>query len=283
MTTQSIPCSEGEHIYVPEICEVTRIAPLTTTEKLLEIKLADGKELGHYPGQFVGLSILGVGEAPFSVCSSPTKQDTFELTIRRVGVVTSAAHSLGPGDRVGIRGPFGRGFNIDRLKSQNILVIAGGIGLAPLRSIINYVIDKPEDFGPLTILYGSRSPAEIMHYEDLKRWEELDRVDFRMTVDTADEDWAGNVGLITTLIPPLEIEPERTYALIVGPPVMFRFVIGELAKKGLPEERMILSLERMMKCGVGKCGHCAIGDKYCCTDGPVFSYPEIKRYAEALG
>ncbi len=273
----------NKHIYVPQICEVISTVSLTAWEKLLEIRMPKGEELGHSPGQFVELSILGVGEAPISVCSSPTKKGSFELTIRKVGTLTSASHELKPGDLVGIRGPFGRGFDIERLKGHNILAIAGGIGLAPLRSMINYIIDKSEDFGSLTILYGCKEPAEILKYADLERWKKLSNVDFRMTVDKGDDNWTGNVGLITTLIPPLKIDPLRTYALIVGPPVMYRFVIQELLiKKNLHEEHIVFSLERMMKCGVGKCGHCAIGDKYCCTDGPVFFYSEIKHYEGAL-
>ena len=280
---QSAGFSGSKHIYVPQICEVIDTVSLTAWEKLLEIRMPMGKELGHSPGQFVELSILGVGEAPISICSSPTKKGSFELTIRKVGTLTSACHELQPGDLVGIRGPFGRGFDIERLKGHNILVIAGGIGLAPLRSMINYIIDKPQDFSSLTILYGCKEPAEILKYDDLERWRKLSTVDFRMTVDRGDSNWTGNVGLITTLIPPVKIDPLRTYALIVGPPVMYRFVIQELLiKKNLPEDHIVLSLERMMKCGVGKCGHCVIGDKYCCTDGPVFFYSEIKHYEGAL-
>jgi sulfite reductase subunit B len=273
----------NKNIYVPKMCEVIDTVSLTQWEKLLEIRMPMGKELGHSPGQFVELSILGVGEAPISICSSPTKRGSFELTIRKVGTLTSACHELQPGGLVGIRGPFGRGFDIERLKGHNILVIAGGIGLAPLRSMINYIIDKPQDFSSLTILYGCKEPAEILKYDDLERWRKLSTVDFRMTVDRGDNNWTGNVGLITTLIPPVKIDPLRTYALIVGPPVMYRFVIQELLiKKSLPEDQIVLSLERMMKCGVGKCGHCVIGDKYCCTDGPVFFYSEIKHYEGAL-
>jgi sulfhydrogenase subunit gamma (sulfur reductase) len=273
----------NKHIYVPQMCEVIGTVSLTEWEKLLEIRTPQGEGLGHSPGQFVELSILGVGEAPISVCSSPMKKASFELTIRKVGAVTSASHELQSGDLVGIRGPFGRGFDIERLKGHNIIAIAGGIGLAPLRSMINYIIDKPQDFGSLTILYGCKEPVEILNYDDLERWKKLCNVDFRITVDRGDSNWTGNVGLITTLIPPLKIDPLRTYALIVGPPVMYRFVIQELLiNKCLPEEHIVLSLERMMKCGVGKCGHCAIGDKYCCTDGPVFFYSEIKHYEGAL-
>jgi sulfhydrogenase subunit gamma (sulfur reductase) len=280
---QSAGYSGDKHIYVPRMCEVRDVTSLTKWEKLLDIKIPKGEELSHSPGQFVELSILGVGEAPISVCSSPTKKGSFELTIRKAGAVTSASHELQIGDSVGIRGPFGRGFDVERLKGHNILAIAGGIGLAPLRSMINYIIDSSQDFGALTILYGCRQPTEILQYVDLERWKKLGNVDFRMTVDQGDDNWKGNVGLITTLIPPLKIDPLRTYALIVGPPIMYRFVIQELLiKKNLPEEHIVLSLERMMKCGVGKCGHCAIADKYCCTDGPVFFYPEIKHYEGAL-
>jgi NAD(P)H-flavin reductase len=249
---------------------------------MLRLRFDSARTLGHEPGQFVELSILGVGEAPFGVSSSPTVEGAFELGIRKAGAVTSAVHELRPGDRTWIRGPFGLGFDVSKLRGRHILAVAGGIGLVPLRSIINYVLDRPEEFLSLTILYGSRDPSEILRYPDLERWTEAGSVDFRMIVDHADETWSGAEGLITTLIPPLDIDPANTSALIVGPPVMFKFVIHELRQKGIRDDQVVVSLERMMKCGVGKCGHCAIGDRYCCTDGPVFTYADIKNSPEAL-
>ena len=272
----------GPSLYVPEPCVIKQTLDLNDSVKFFKLRFANGRDLGHAPGQFVELSMLGVGEAPFGVSSSPTVSGTFDLAIRKAGKVTSAVHQLGAGDQVWIRGPFGRGFDIDRLRGKHLVAVAGGIGLVPLRSIINYVVDRPEEFQSLTILYGSRHPTEVLHYPDLARWVAQDHVNFQMIVDHADETWDGPEGLITTLIPPLKIDPENTYALIVGPPIMFRFVIEELRKKNVPESHVVVSLERMMKCGVGKCGHCALGDRYCCTDGPIFYYSEIKRNAEAL-
>lgn len=273
---------KGPALYLPEACTVEHVEPLNDSVKLFRLSFESARELGHEPGQFVELSILGVGEAPFGVSSSPTVTGSFDLAIRKAGKVTNAVHELQPGDRTWIRGPFGHGFDVSALRDRHILAIAGGIGLVPLRSIINYVIDRSEEFRSLTILYGSRNPSEVLSYSDLERWAALDFVNFQMIVDHADETWDGAEGLITSLIPPLDIDPDTTSALIVGPPVMFRFVIEELRKKGVPDQQVVVSLERMMKCGVGKCGHCAIGDRYCCTDGPVFTYADIKDSREAL-
>jgi sulfite reductase subunit B len=272
----------GSSLYVPEACLIERVEPLNDAVKHFQLRYPNGRDLGHEPGQFVEVSVFGVGEAPFGVSSSPTVSGSFDLGIRKAGAVTSAIHELKAGDFLWVRGPFGRGFDLTQLRGSHILAVAGGIGIVPLRSIINYVVDRPDEFESLTILYGSRNPSEVLGYPDLKRWAASDKVHFQMIVDKADDTWDGPEGLITTLIPPLDIDPDNTHALIVGPPVMFRFVIGELAKKGLSESKVVVSLERMMKCGVGKCGHCAIGDLYCCTDGPVFTYSEIKKNPEAL-
>ena len=269
-------------LYLPEMAEVVRIEALTKFEKLFEIRFADGRDLGHAPGQFVEVSIFGIGEAPISVSSSPTRKGMFELCVRAVGNVTNALHKLEPGNRVGIRGPFGKGFNIEELKGKDILFIGGGIGLVPLRSLINYVLDTRDDFDKVTILYGTKQPSEMLFKDELREWEANETVDYRITVDKGDEKWAGNVGVITTLIPDLEIDTARTMAVVVGPPIMYRFVIKSLKEKNLPDNRIILSLERRMKCGVGKCGHCQMGHLYVCQDGPVFKYSEIKEIREAL-
>ncbi len=273
----------GPPLYVPEPCVIEATRDLSDTVKHFTLRHVNGRELGHEPGQFVEVSVLGVGEAPFGVSSSPTAAGTFDLGIRRAGKVTTALHALSAGDRMWVRGPFGHGFDLSELRGKHIIAVAGGIGLVPLRSIINYVVDRPQEFESLTILYGSRNPEEILHYdEDLDRWRNAPGVTLRMIVDHASPDWEGPEGMITTLIPPLDVDPTNTAALIVGPPVMFKFVIAELEKKKVPESRVVVSLERMMKCGVGKCGHCAIGDRYCCTDGPVFPYSEIKNNREAF-
>jgi len=268
-------------LYHPKIAKLVRTQAWTELEKLFEFKFVDGSELGHKPGQFVEVSVFGVGEAPISVSSSPTKKGSFEICVRKVGNLTNALHSLKEGDTVGIRGPFGNGFPVDKLEGKDLLFIGGGIGMVPLRSLINYTLDNRKKFGKVTILYGCKTPAEFLFCEELKIWAE--KADYRETVDSpAGMDWKGNCGVITTLIPPLQINPDTTYAVIVGPPVMYKFVIRSLKEKNLPDDHIIMSLERRMKCGVGKCGHCQIGPYYCCKDGPVFLYSQIKNIKEAL-
>lgn len=273
---------EKEDLYNPLISTITEVETLTLTEKRFKIALPDNRPLNHKPGQFVEVSIFGFGEAPISICSSPTKSPHFELTVRRTGRLTDKMHELEAGSQLGIRGPFGNGFDVDAFKGRDMLFVCGGIGLAPLKSLIDYTIDKRSDFGRLIILYGTKSPAEIIFRKDLDVWESMEDVEFSMTVDREDRNWKGNVGVITTLIPPLGLNVENTIAAIVGPPVMYKYVIMSLKGKRLPDENIYMSLERRMKCGVGKCGHCQINDKYVCQDGPVFHYPEVKKMEEAI-
>jgi sulfite reductase subunit B len=269
-------------LYVPELATVTRITTLTALEKMFRIKFKSGRPLGQVPGQFVEVSVFGIGEAPVSICSAPTSDGSFELTVRRVGNVTNSLHAMDQGATVGIRGPFGNGFDMAGLKGQDILVVAGGIGLAPLRSVIQYIFDHRGDYGKFTILYGTKTPPEMLFTDELKQWAADPKVDFRMTVDRGDEAWKGHVGVITTLIPEVEIDKNRTVGLIVGPPVMYRFVVLSLRGKGLADDHMIMSLERRMKCGVGKCGHCQMNGLYVCQDGPVFNYAQIRDYKGAI-
>jgi NAD(P)H-flavin reductase len=275
---------EGKSLYVPRPARVVEAKRVSGKEKLLELRLSDGEELGHQPGQFVEVSVYGVGECPISVSSSPTRRGSFELVVRKVGTVTAALHGLAPDDKVGIRGPFGRGFDTEFLKGKDILFIGGGIGMVPLRSLIDFVLDNRADYAKLTILYGCREPGEFIFPEERRKWEALEDVVYRVTVDrcSPEDNWEGCVGVITTLIPNLDLVPGRTYAVVVGPPVMYKFVIKSLKEKGLADDHIILSLERRMKCGVGKCGHCQIGPYFVCRDGPVFSYSEIKDVKGAI-
>lgn len=271
-------------LYVPVDCEIVAVSDLTPQEKLFRLRLADGRPLGHLPGQFVQVSLLGWGEAPLSVASSPTRDGYFEMGVRRTGTLTGAMHELKSGDVIGIRGPFGRPFDLPRLREEDLLLVSGGCGLAPMRSLIQYCEDRPEEFGSITILYGAKSPADTLFKDDLAAWEASARFACSRTVDrvTGGDCYSGGVGLVTSLIPPLEIDPGRTVAVLVGPPVMYRAVVEELRKKGLGSDRIVVSLERHMRCGVGKCGHCAIEHLYCCQDGPVFWLNEIEHLKGAL-
>ncbi|RLC87765.1 MAG: oxidoreductase [Chloroflexi bacterium] len=269
--------------YLPEMARLTQVKQATALEKLFTIELPDGRNLGHAPGQFVMLSVLGVGEAPISITSSPSRSNgNFELCVRRVGDVTGALHKMQAGDRVGIRGPFGHGFPIEKMRGKDVLFAPGGLGLAPLRSLINQVLDERGSFERVVILYGAKRPEELLFRDELDEWVARDDVECYITVDRGDETWDGNVGVITTLFDPIAVDPRNTVAVTCGPPIMYRFVLMELLGKGIPETQIYLSLERRMKCGVGKCGHCQINDLYCCQEGPVFTYAQIKNVPEAL-
>jgi NAD(P)H-flavin reductase len=183
---------------------------------------------------------------------------------------------------VGIRGPFGNGFPLESLEGKDILLIAGGIGLFPLRSLIQYVMDRRSSFGKVILLFGARSPAERLFLDELAAWSQRPDIEFHETVDKGDGSWRGNVGVITTLIPKVDIDSRKTVAVVVGPPIMYRFVIVELKKRDLPDENIIMSLERRMKCGVGKCGHCQINGVYVCREGPVFNLAQLRNLREAV-
>jgi sulfhydrogenase subunit gamma (sulfur reductase) len=269
-------------LYVPEPAKLIEVETLSEKEKLFRIQLMSGEELDHYPGQFVQVSIPGIGEAPISISSSPTRGPLFELGVRAVGNVTRALHRLQTGDRIGIRGPFGNGFPIGELTGRDLFFIAGGIGLFPLRSMIQYSVDRRHHFGKIFLLYGCREPAEELFRQELGNWRTREDIKILESADKCpiDAAWEGSIGVITTLFPGVDINAERTTALIVGPPVMYRYVVAECLKKGMEKERILLSLERRMKCGMGFCGHCQINDKYVCLNGPVFTYAELTKMRE---
>lgn len=277
----SIPAIES--IYVPTLAWISKIVPMTATEKLFTVELPRGQSLGHQPGQFVQVSICGVGEAPISISSSPSRSNgKFEMCVRKVGDVTSALHNLNAGAQIGVRGPYGRGFPIEQFEGRDILVAAGGLALAPVRSVINQVFDHRKKYGRLIILYGAKNPAELLFPEERAEWNKRNDVEYLETVDKGTPEWQGNVGVITTLFPKISVNPRNTVAITEGPPIMYRFVLMELLGKGIPEDQIWVSLERRMKCGVGKCGHCQIDRFYCCQHGPSFNYAEIKGVMEAL-
>jgi sulfhydrogenase subunit gamma (sulfur reductase) len=270
-------------IYLPTAARIVDVRQMTGMEKLFTVELPGGLSLGHEPGQFVEVSMLGVGEAPISISSSPSRSNgTFELCVRRAGDLTGALHRLEPGATVGVRGPFGHGFPIRQFRGKDILFAPGGLGLAPLRSLINEVLDERHNFGRVIILYGARTPSELLFTDELETWGARDDVELHVTVDRADDNWKGHVGVITTLFPEIRIYARNTVAVTVGPPVMYRFVLVEMLGMGIPDGNIWLSLERRMKCGVGKCGHCQMNDVYTCQDGPAFSYNQIKHLEEAL-
>ena len=273
----------GRSPYTPAIAELTVVEGMTEREKFFRIRLRGGVPFHYLPGQFVQVWVYGYGEAPISICSSPTRvEDGFEMCVRAVGRVTNALHGLQAGQTVGIRGPFGNGWPVETLKGHDVLFVAGGLGVAPARGLIQHTLDHRTDFGKVTILYGARNPSELLFRRDLTEWEERPDVDFLLTVDRGDESWTGHTGVITTLFEKITIAPRSTYAVIVGPPIMFKFAVLEALSFGLPEHRILCSLERHMKCGLGKCGHCQIGNVYVCQDGPVFTYERVRRLREGI-
>lgn len=266
--------------YRPWPARITSITELTANEKLFEFRLIDDRireAFHHEPGQFVELSIFGVGEAPISISSSPSKGGFIELCVRRAGTFTEALHKLQCGDIVGIRGPFGKGFPYEKMKGHDILLVAGGLGIVPLRSLINNIHDERSDFGKVTIIYGSRTPADVMFRSQFEMWRHRKDFDLYLTVDYPDDTWDGEVGLVTKPFEHLEIDAPNTFGAVCGPPVMYRFVVEEMRKKDISYDRIYMSFERNMKCGMGKCGHCQIGHQYVCIDGPVFNYWEAKN------
>jgi sulfite reductase subunit B len=280
-------CGGNDHhldsIYLPQAATILKTTLMTDKDRYFEIQL-DNKDLGHLPGQFAEISVPGIGEAPISIASSPTKTGSFEMVIRKVGRVTIELHKLVPGQKVGIRGPFGTHFNMDAFKGKDLLFIAGGIGLAPMRSAINFALDNRKSYGKITILFGCTDPTQRLFTSEIETWKSDASIMFLETVDRGNDTWNGNTGVITTLIPKIKdsLNTSNTKALIVGPPVMYKFVLIELKQLGITPQNIIVSLERNMKCGVGKCGHCQINGLYVCREGPVFTYEAIIGSMEAL-
>ena len=269
-------------LYRPHLSEVARIEQETPDTQTYFLA-ADGIEWrrSYQPGQFVELSVFGVGEAPFCLAQSPTRSEFIEVTIRRTGAVTNRLHTYRPGDVVGLRGPFGNAFPFERARGKHLLFVGGGIGLPPLRSLINYVLDRRADYGDVAVLYGARTPADRVYKGELAEWSRSPALTLIETVDRADETWTGHVGVVTKLLKGMTVDPAATLAFTCGPPVMLKFVMAELIALGLPPSNIITTLERYMKCGVGKCGHCCVGHHYICVDGPVYNFDQITRLPEA--
>jgi len=276
-----------ENIYLPSLAVVDRVVEEINEVKTYYWHFDDPRQQKAFrrfrPGQFAQVSLFGTGEFPASLPPSPTEDETF-FTIRQVGSCTVALHDLQPGDQIGIRGPYGNGFPMEAYHGQNLVFVAGGIGLIPLRSCIVYAIAHREKFGKIQIFYGSKSPSELMYRKNLAEWTRLAGIECHLTVDRTDNGWDGNVGVVGSLFqkPGVEVPVQNTTAFVCGPPIMFRFVIKDLSAMGFREENIVSTLERYMKCGVGKCGHCCIGVAYVCTDGPVFTYQQIKKLGEDI-
>jgi len=269
-----------KEVFVPFFGRIVEVKDMTAREKYFKVELP--KPLGHVPGQFVMVSLPGIGEAPISISCGPRNDCMLELVIRKAGSVTGVLHTLRPGQLMGIRGPFGNGFKIETFYGKDLVFVCGGLGLAPLRSLITPVIENREKFGNVIILSGARNPSEELYRDELKAWANKATV-IRCVDSIANMPWDGDrEGLVTAPIPGLNLDPSKTFAVLCGPPVMYKFVVIELDKKGIPHEQIFIDLERRMRCGIGKCGHCQINARYCCRDGPVFRLSDVKDLPEAL-
>lgn len=265
--------------------EIINVIRLTEMEKLFHLRIVDDKQREQFsflPGQFVMVEVPGYGEVPISISSSTSNRGYIELCIRKAGTVTNALHLAKRGAKVGIRGPFGTHFPLEQMKGGSILLIAGGLGLAPLRASIYHVTENRSDFKDVHILYGTKSPDQLLFDYQYESWRRIDDVNIQIIVEQPDDSWDGPTGMITQLLGDVSIDPDETYAIVCGPPVMFKFVCGRLKEMGISMDRMFVSLERRMHCGMGKCCRCNVGSTYTCTDGPVFDYWSVINLKEAI-
>ncbi len=275
-----------ENPFKPKAARIVRHYDLIEGHRFFQIRHIDMQKAMSFkynPGQFIMLSIPGVGEAPFSISSTPSRPGILELGVRNVGKLTAAFFQKKDNDVVYIRGPYGNGFKLDQMVNKDLIIVAGGLGVIPLRSILYYVLDNRDMFNRVFFLYGARSPQEFIFKTEFFQIKKRDDIECFYTVDKPDKDWTENVGVVTKLFKNLPtIEPRETNAVVVGPPVMYKFVIDEFLKLKIPKNQIQLSLERRMKCGIGKCGHCAIEHLYTCMDGPVFTYWDTLHFRELI-
>ncbi len=230
-------------------------------------------------GQFIELTLPGYGEAPFTPSSSPFKKNQFEVTIMNAGYVTSKLHNLDKGTILGVRGPFGKGYPVEEFEGKEILILGGGVGLAPLRSLLLTLIAEREKYKKIILCYGAKTPVDIIYKEQFKEWEQQG-VEVYRSVDKGDEKWEETVGVVTVLLDKIKIDTQNGVAAVCGPPIMMKFGTLKLLEMGFKEDKIYLSMERNMSCGVGKCGHCAFGPFFVCKDGPVFKYSQIKNFPD---
>jgi NAD(P)H-flavin reductase len=260
---------------LPHLYTVERNIRETKDTFTLEMRPARGAAMRFAPGQFNMLYAYGIGEAPISISGDPEHGDTLIHTIRAVGPVTNALCALKRGDTLGVRGPFGSSWPVEEAAGKDVVIVAGGIGLAPLRPVIYYLLSHREMYGRVSLLYGARTPQDILYPRELERWRGRFDLEVEVTVDNAGREWRGHVGVVTRIIPKADYTPAGALAMICGPEVMMRFTIMELEERGLTHEQLYVSTERNMKCGVGLCGHCQYGPYFVCKDGPVFRYDQI--------
>lgn len=237
----------------------------------------DEKSFVYRPGQFAEVSVFGKGEAPFGMASSPTEPGHLKFSVARVGVVTSALHSMPEGSILGVRGPLGNSYPIEELKGKNVVIIGGGFAFTTLRSLTTYILHNRGDFGNLTVIYGARNPGLLLYKDELAEWEKRSDINLICTIDAPAEGWKGRVGFVPAVTKEVAPSSDNAYAIVCGPPVMIRFTMPVLEELGFPPERIIMSLENRMKCGIGMCGRCNVGSKFVCKDGPVFTRAQLNE------
>ncbi len=270
--------------YIPIPVDLVKIITEVTTKDIKTFRFSfvnkeDGENFKYLPGQFAELSIFGKGESPIGIASSPTQEGYIEFTVQKAGVVTSALHDLEEGTLMGVRGPLGNSWPIEYLEGKNIVIVGGGFAFTTLRSMINYMIheDNRSRFGNITVVYGAREPGLLIYKDELVAWEKRDDIDIYVTVDKGDEAWTGREGFVPTVCKEVGPSSENAVTIICGPPIMIRFTLPVFFELGFSKENIYTSLEMRMKCGIGKCGRCNVGEKYVCKDGPVFSLAELDK------
>lgn len=276
MTQTEIRPTANEEM-TPQVFEVVGKEWETTDTATLLLENIAGEATPFSPGQFTMLYVFGIGEVPISIAGNPADERLLVHTVRKVGAVTEGICALDIGDQVGIRGPFGTGWPIDEATGKDLLIITGGIGLAPLRPAILASMDRGAEFSSLSLLYGARTPKDLLYKPDLLGWEASPDLHVEITVDRAGFDWRGDVGLVTTLLPRIEFDPDNTHAFVCGPEVMMRVVARELRDQGVSPDEISISLERNMKCGIGFCGHCQYGSDFLCKTGPVVPFSRFEK------
>ncbi|TFG00486.1 MAG: heterodisulfide reductase subunit F [Promethearchaeota archaeon] len=266
---------------------LTEIKSVTQENKVNDIKTIelvfkkdeDLKNFDYIPGQFAEVSIIGKGECPIGIASSPTEKGSIKFTIKKMGSVTSKIHNCEMGDIVGIRGPLGNGWPVEEMKGKNIVIIGGGFAFSTLRSLTVYLLDEKNraDYGDITVIYGNRDPGEVLYKKDLEEWEKRDDIEVVLTIDREVEGWTRKVGFVAPIVKEVAPSSENAVAMVCGPPIMIKTTIAVLEELNFQDEQILNSLEMRMKCGIGKCGRCNIGNKFVCIDGPVFSLAELKE------
>lgn len=265
--------------YLPARARIERIVDEGQDAKTFVLRLEEkkGPILRYKPGQFLMLSLAGYGEAPFTFASLPHRDGSFEISVRKIGSLTNALHDLRVRDRVGIRAPYGNAFPLDAMENKDLLFVAGGCGIAPLRSLIQYVFARRRKYGKVEITYGCRTPRDRFYKEEISDWARRPSTEVHCTVDEPDESWKGECGVVCTLFPKIRLDPRTSMVFLCGPSVMLKAAIRDIRGLGFRDHAIYASLERYMKCGIGKCGHCYVKGKYVCLDGPNFSYAEMKK------